>query len=452
MTGGPEHGSTAQRPAGPGPTAAGGGPGEQRAGDPAEAEARYQSHVDRHLRRNYVAHLLHGLLGQTGFRLVNAPTFLPAYVQLLSGSEFTVGLARSIQYFGMFLSPLLGATLIEHRRRVLPVGFLVGGLMRVQVLGIALAGLLLPPEQAIRVILALLFFFGFFMGMQGVIFNYLMSKVIPVERRGRLLGLRNALAGVTAAGVAYLGGRYLVEPDVLGDGYAVTFLAAFALTTLGLGMLLAIREPQPPEVRTPTHLGDRLRDLPALLRSDRGFTVYFLCRALATMGRMAAPFYILQASDSIGLSGTNIGILSTAFVLANSVANLGWGILADRTGFKRVFVLALALWSASVAALMTATTLSGFVLVFLGIGTGMGGFMMAAQNMVLEFGSRTDLPLRIAVANSAQELVGAVGPLLGGVLAVTFGRESVYGVAIGFQVAAIAVLALFVDEPRHRSD
>jgi MFS family permease len=452
VTGGPEHGSTARQPAGPGPTADGGGPDEQRAGDAAEAEARYQAHVDRYLRRNYVAHLLHGLLGQTGFRLVNAPTFLPAYVQLLSGSEFTVGLARSIQYFGMFLSPLLGANLIEHRRRVLPVGFLVGGLMRVQVLGIALAGLLLPPDRAIGVILSLLFFFGFFMGMQGVIFNYLMSKVIPVERRGRLLGLRNALAGVTAAGVAYLGGRYLVEPDVLGDGYAVTFLAAFALTTLGLSMLLAIREPQPPVVRTPTHLGDRLRDLPTLLRSDRGFTVYFLCRALATMGRMAAPFYILQASDSIGLSGTNIGILSTAFVLANSVANLGWGILADRTGFKRVFVLSLALWSASVAALMTATTLSGFVLVFLGIGTGMGGFMMAAQNMVLEFGSRTDLPLRIAVANSAQELVGAVGPLLGGVLAVTFGRESVYEVAIGFQVAAIAVLALFVDEPRHRSD
>ena len=37
--------------------------------------------------------------------------------------------------------------------------------------------------------------FGFFMGMQGVIFNFLMAKVIPVELRGRLSGLRNALAG-----------------------------------------------------------------------------------------------------------------------------------------------------------------------------------------------------------------------------------------------------------------
>ena len=466
MTGGPDHGP-ATPAAAPGRSAtaegvdgrtghgagdaAGDGSGDARAGR-ADAEARYRAHVDRHLRRNYLAHLLHGLLGQTGFRLVNAPTFLPAYVQLLSGSEFMVGLARAVQYFGMFLSPLLGASLIEHRQRVLPVGFVVGGLMRVQVLGLALAGLLLPPEWAVRVILGVLFLFGFFMGMQGVVFNYLMSKVIPVERRGRLLGLRNALAGLTAAGVAYLGGRYLVEPDVLGNGYAVTFLAAFALTTLGLGMLLAVREPEPPGLRAPSPLRERLRDLPHLLRSDRDFTWYFLCRALATMGRMAAPFYILQAGGVIGLSGTTVGVLSTAFVLANSVANLGWGLLADHSGFKRVFEGALALWIVSVAALMAAETLPEFVLVFLGIGTGMGGFQMAAQNMVLEFGSRNDLPLRIAVANSAQELVGAIGPLLGGILAVAFGRETVFGVAIAFQIAAVGVVMSVVDEPRHRDE
>jgi MFS family permease len=101
---------------------------------------------------------------------------------------------------------------------------------------------------------------------------------------------------------------------------------------------------------------------------------------------------------------------------------------------------------------MQSTTLVDFVLVFLGIGAGMGGFQMASQNMVLEFGGRTDLPLRIAVAHTAQELVGTIGPLLGGVLAVSFGRETVYMTAIAFQFAAIAVLGWLVDEPRHRDE
>jgi len=415
-----------------------------------DPEAEYQAFIERNLMRNYVAHVLHGLLGQTGFRLVNAPTFLPAYVLLLSGSEFVVGLARSIQYLGMFLSPMIAANLIEHRRRVLPVGFLMGGLMRLQVLGLGLAGLFLAPERAVAAICFFLFCFGFFTGMQGVIFNYLMSKVIPVERRGRLMGLRNALAGTTAALVAYLGGELLVANNLLGDGYAATFLLAFALTSLGLGMLLLVREPQPPEVRPPSQLLDRLRELPALFREDRAYTYYFLCRALATMGRMATPFYIVFARDTIGLTGTNIGILSTAFVAANSVSNLAWGVMGDRTGFRQVFVVTLLVWIASVVGMVASDSLAGFVMAFVGIGAGMGGFQMAAQNMVLEFGSRADLPVRIAVANSAQEAVGAVGPLLGGLIAMFFGLDLLFAIAIAFQIAAIALILSRVDEPRHR--
>ena len=75
----------------------------------------------------------------TGFRLFNAPTFLPAYLYLLSGSAFVVGLGQSLQQLGGVVSPVIGATQIEHRKRVLPVAMLMGTLMRVQILGVALA-------------------------------------------------------------------------------------------------------------------------------------------------------------------------------------------------------------------------------------------------------------------------------------------------------------------------
>ena len=43
---------------------------------------------------------------------------------MADGSDFVVGLARSLQYFGMFLTPLIGAKIVESRRRVLPVALL----------------------------------------------------------------------------------------------------------------------------------------------------------------------------------------------------------------------------------------------------------------------------------------------------------------------------------------
>ncbi len=126
--------------------------------DAPEREAQFQAEVRRHLGRNVAASVGHGLLGQTGMRLVNAPTFLPAYVAELAGSDLAVGIARGLQFLGMALSPVVGATIIEHRRRVLPLTLGVGALMRVQILGLAVSALLLPgpwPLYAVRMSRAL---------------------------------------------------------------------------------------------------------------------------------------------------------------------------------------------------------------------------------------------------------------------------------------------------------
>jgi MFS family permease len=414
----------------------------------ADAEAVFAAEVRANLRRNYLAHLCHGLLGQTGMRLINAPTFVPAYVFALTGSELAVGVARGLQYLGMFLSPVAGATVIEHRHRVVPVALWVGALMRLQILGLALSGLLLAPPAALIATSLFLGLFGTFLGVQGVAFNFLVAKVIPVERRGLLVGLRNALSGVTAAGVAIYAGRVLVERDVLGNGYAATFLLAFVLTSFGLAMIAFVREPDSPRVRTMSRFSDRLRDLPALLRSDRDFTRYFMARALAVTGRMAVPFYWIYARSRLELTGSRLGELTAAFIIAQSVGNLAWGVLADRMGFRVVFLGSLGLWMLSALLLLETETYLRLVLVFAGLGAGLGGFQMSAQNLVLEFGSRHNLPLRIAVANSASELVAAGGAVAGGALAVWLSLEVVFAVAIGSQAVALVIVLVSVRDPR----
>ena len=88
----------------------------------ARAEAQFQKDVATNLTRNYLSQLAHGMLAMTGFRLVNAPTFVPAYLFALSGSTSTVGLILAVQYLGSFFSSVFGATAIEHRRRIVDLG------------------------------------------------------------------------------------------------------------------------------------------------------------------------------------------------------------------------------------------------------------------------------------------------------------------------------------------
>ena len=415
------------------------------------AERRYDLQVQRDLPRNFYAHLGHGMLGQTGFRLINAPTFLPAYIMLLSGgSEMMVGLALSVQALGMMLTPLLGANLIEHRKRVLPVGFLIGAMMRLSVLFIALSGLLLGGTSVLVAILVSLTLLGLFQGMQGVVFNFLMSKVIPVKKRGRLTGLRNFLAGITSAAVAWLGGHYLLGEVPTAAGYSYTFLLAFVLTSIGLLLLLFVREPEPPTVKVKLGLVQRLGEVPQLLREDPAFSRYFLARSLATMGRMAMPFYILFAGQSIGLSGQNLGIITFAFTIAGTMSNLAWGSMADRHGFRGTFLLSIALWVVSTLVLLVASSQWLIILVFIGIGAAVQGFQNSSINLTLEFGDRDNLPMRIAIANTASELAGTLGPLLGGVLAALLGYEAVFMASIVFLIIGGAVVRIYVPEPRKR--
>lgn len=415
-----------------------------------EIEARYHAEVEQNLKRNFAANLAHGLLGQTGFRLVTAPTFVPAYIYLLSGSEFMVGFALAAQWLGNALSSTLGATLIEHRKRVLSLGLLIGWGMRFGVLGLALSGYFLPPKWALVFACVFLMLYGLFNGIQAVIFNTLMAKVIPLRLRGRLTGFRNFAAGLTAAAVAYVGGKYFVEANALGNGYATTFLAAFVLTAIGLSMLMLVREPDQPEVRQRTNLFHRLRQIPSLLRGDKELARFYIATAAASLGTLAVPFYILFAGEAIGLSGTNLGVLSIAFLLAQTGTNLLWGTIADKFGNRLVFLCAIGLWAVSTLMLLEAHSLLTLGIVFAGLGSGQGGFQNSTQNIILEFGTREDLPMRIAMMNTGIALMNAVGPLFGGLIAHALGFTAVFSISALMLAISFATVLFTVKEPRSR--
>ena len=415
-----------------------------------ELEARYHAEVEQNLKRNFAANLAHGLLGQTGFRLVTAPTFVPAYIYLLSGSEFMVGFALAAQWFGNALSSTFGATLVEHRKRVLPMGLLIGWGMRLGVLGLALSGYFMPTKWALIFACIFLMMFGLFNGIQAVIFNTLMAKVIPLRLRGRLTGFRNFAAGLTAAGVAYVGGKYFVEANALGNGYATTFLVAFVLTATGLSMLMLVREPEPPEVRPRTNYWHRLRQIPSLLRGDRELARFYIATAAASLGTLAVPFYILFAGEAIGLSGTNLGVLSIAFLLAQTGTNLLWGSIADKFGNRLVFLCAIGLWAFSTLMLLEAHSLLTLGIVFAGLGSGQGGFQNSTQNIILEFGTREDLPMRIAMMNTGIALMNAMGPLFGGLIAHSLGFTAVFSISAVMLAISFATVLFTVKEPRSR--
>lgn len=414
----------------------------------AEREADYRQFVETNLRRNYAAHFVHGMLGMTGFRIIFAPTFLPNYLSLLTGSPMLVGLGQALLQAGAVASPVIGASSIEHRSQIMPQAVRYGSLMRLQILGLAVVGWVLAGLPLVLGTFVFLFLLGYFTGAQRVIFQALLAKVIPIHRRGRLQAWRNFAGGIVAALLSYWAGATLIRDNTLGNGYATTFMLSFLLTSLGLAILyLLMREPAALSVRRQVPLLQRLRECSTLL-AERNYRNFLVGQLLATAGRIAVPFCILYTGQRMAMDGGTLGLLTLCFLGADTVSNLLWGPLGDRFGFRLVFLLALALWLTAMAVMLAATQAWHFLLVYLCLGAALSGYLMSSSTMVLEFGDTADVPMRLALSTTAETGMAVLGPLLGGLLASHFGLRSLFLVALVLLSLSLAVIVFWVRDPR----
>ena len=421
---------------------------DDEAGARRRALAEHARFVDANLKRNYTANFIHGVLGMTGFRLIYAPTIIPAYLLLLTGSTAAVGLGAALLQLGATISPIASGSRIEHRSHILPYAIRVGSMMRLMILGLALTGYFLTGNVLLFATFACFLLLGFFTGAQRVAFQMLMSKLIPIRKRGRLQGYRNFAGGLIAAVLAWVAGNYLIADEWLGNGYATTFLFAFLLTSAGLVVLKTmIREPAAPVRRPQMPIMQRIRQFPELLE-DRDFAWFLGVQCFSTMARVGAPFWTIYAGTQLGLDGALIGGLSFVFLGSDTMSNVLWGPLGDRLGFKIIYVLALCSSVAGVTLLIVGSTAVPIYAAFVLLGVGGSGWMLASTTMVLEFGEPQDTPMRLAFATTVEGAIAAGGPVAAGLLVAIWGFTPLFALVFAALAAALALLLLRVREPR----
>jgi MFS family permease len=188
------------------------------------------------------------------------------------------------------------------------------------------------------------------------------------------------------------------------------------------------------------------------MREDKNFANYCICRAVGSLALMSNPFLILYAGNKMPISGHQLGQLTFCYFLAQTSINLYMGRIADRSGFRKVFIISVVIWTiAMIALVVVSASYTLAVVVFLALGAGVGGFNMAMSNMVLEFGDTSELPMRLGVVNSIGEMATIVGPLLAGLLADYVSYQSVFMLSILCTLSALGVMYFRVTEPRNRT-
>jgi ACS family hexuronate transporter-like MFS transporter len=137
-----------------------------------------------------------------------------------------------------------------------------------------------------------------------------------------------------------------------------------------------------------------------------------VCAAIAIsyLDRQSLPVAIAAIQRDIPLTNTQFGLLNSTFLLAYALAYAGGGVLVDRLGTRRGFLVIMVFWSLACATHSLATSVwmlagSRFLL-----GTGEGGGFPAATKVIAEWFPVHERSTAMGIVNAGTAVGAVVAP------------------------------------------
>ena len=254
---------------------------------------------------------------------------LTLFVKEVSGSTFLASLMPTLRYFGWLAPQFLVAGHLERFRRFVPVTLAFEAFRFVSYLliaaTVAVFGLTRPA-------LTIAVFFGLFAitrvaaGSSAVARTELVARMVPPQDRAIVVSARR-LSGGVAGFLAGLLVRSVLSERVLAWPYSYALLIGISGLAFGLAMasLIGIVEPNVPIKPRSLSIRDQLRRAPQLLKSDKRYRLYTLLRGTSTGLTVAAPFYILFATEVLGVAPAMAGVYISVRTLMRVLSNAYWG-------------------------------------------------------------------------------------------------------------------------------
>ena len=412
----------------------------------------YQEQIQKHFRWNFAVSAAEGGLFFLGLSFGTPVTIMPLYVSHLTSNRVLIGLVAAISGAGWYLPQLFTANYVAglpvKKRMVVNVGLFSE---RLPWLVMALSAFLL----AARVLSTALFIFFVTLawwtvgtGVIAVAWQEMLAKIIPVNYRGRLLGLANSIgtaAGVLGAGVA----AGILARFPFPTNFGICFSVTFFFIMVSWAVLALTREPPLQSQSPAASLRDYARRLPGVLRRDRNFTSYLVNRIVAVFGKMGIGFVTVYAVQRWRLADSQAGLYTTMLLGGQAVTHIVGGAIADRMGHKVTLEASSCL---TVVAMLLAVLAPGpawMYLAFAALGAAAAIDMQSGVALPMEFAGPEERPTYLGLANTIPGLFALGAPILGGWIASWASYKSLFSVAAVASTVAWAVLHFAVREPRH---
>jgi MFS family permease len=267
---------------------------------------------------------------------------MPAVLDSIAGAGWIRGWLPLLNRIGHSVPPLLlsrRVTIASQKKWVLFTATMLMSLWFMMLAALLFGFAQTPPAWMPLVFLVIYALFFMCVGVNQVAFSTLQGKLVPADRRGRLLWVSNTVGSVAAIVCALV-----LMPRWLEKG-ATRFDLIFGLSGFLFGLsaftLLCLVEPRDHYRQAAQGLRQIIHSAGEVFRTDATFRRLALAGALFSASIMLFPHY-----QNLGLRGMQMDLKNLVWWVV--IQNLGTGLfsvpagaVADRWGNRRVLQLTL---------------------------------------------------------------------------------------------------------------
>ena len=265
----------------------------------------------------------------------------------------------------------------------------------------------------------------------------LMSAYTPKNKIGICMGVMQS-ANICGGILGPLFGGVLAEEFGIRTSF---FIAAAALAMITLVTLFFIKEPPKSE----DHKKAAPPSYKALFKRE-GFLIILLATGLTNMViLLLQPIMTLYIGELRGSNDNLMMVSGLVFSLsgvAGAIAAPIWGRRGQAIGFYKTLVASLAAAGVLIACQFIPSTLIPFAILQFCVGLGFSGIFPSANAMAITLTSPLERGSAFGMLFSAQQVGGAVGPLIGGLIATYVNLASIFFVS-GCLLVLISAMVFF---------
>lgn len=345
-----------------------------------------------------------------------AASFLSVFVLRLGGSNTLIGLLTSLPALITILWLAPAARIIERQVNRLRLVLVVAFLVRFSYLLVALTPLVFVAFRAEAVVAVVVL--GTIPASMSIVAFSAMMAIVPVERRARVVGLRNFLVSLTSTFAVLLGGWFL-ELVPFPANFQWLFAAGFLTSLVGVYYLSRLKVPAVAVPFAPAEgprlpLLRRLRNHLAMLGGNRPFARFALCAFAYHWGLyLTIPLYSIYWVRYLHASDSWIGFIGMVLGAVTALAYPFWGQQASRHGTRKVLLVSA--FAGTLYPILTGLSLSVEPLLIAAVvgGVASAGFGLSLFNRLLEVTPDQRRPSFLAAYNVLINVAVFAAPMIG---------------------------------------